>query len=149
MAKDGATQVNLWPLQKFCFIVKFGSQDNTASFQEISGLDFETKAIEYRHGNSSPFSPGIVKTGNLRLKKGVFVKENNFFKWFDAIKINTIKRETVTIQLLDEGGKPTITWTLFDTWPTKVSSPDLKSDANEVAVESLELTYESISIASA
>jgi hypothetical protein len=125
MAADGATQDNVWPLPKFHFTVKLGSQDNTVSFQEISGLETET------------------------LKKGVFVKDNNFFKWYDAIKMNTIKRETVTIQLLDEGGKPTMTWTLINAWPTKISSPDMKSDANEVAVETLELAHEGLTIANA
>jgi phage tail-like protein len=151
MAADGTTQDNVWPLPKFYFKVKLGSQDNTVSFQEISGLETETQVIEYRHVDSKQFStikmPGIAKTRNVTLKKGVFVKDNNFFKWYDAIKMNTIKRETVTIQLLDEGGKSTMTWTLFNAWPTKISSPDLKSDANEVAIETLELAHEGITIA--
>lgn len=151
MADDGSAQGSNWPLPKFYFTVKLGSQDNTVSFQEISGLETETQPIEYRHGDSKQFStikmPGIAKTGNVTLKKGVFVKDNNFFKWYDAIKMNTIKRETVTIQLLDEKGSPTMTWTLTNAWPTKISSPDLKSDANEVAVESLELAHEGITIA--
>ena len=151
MAADGSKQSNVWPLPKFYFTVKLGSQDKTVSFQEISGLETETQIIEYRHGNSKQFStikmPGIAKAGNVTLKKGVFVKDNNFFKWYNAIKMNTIKRETVTIQLLDEGGKPTMTWTLNNAWPTKISSPDLKSDANEVAVETLELAHEGVTIA--
>lgn len=150
---DGSTQDNVWPLPKFYFKVSLGSQDNTVSFQEISGLETETQPIEYRHGDSKIFStikmPGIAKTGNVTLKKGVFVKDNNFWKWYDAIKMNTIKRETVTIQLLDEKGAPTMTWTLSNAWPTKISSPDLKSDANEVAVETMELAHEGIVIANA
>lgn len=149
----GEAQDNVWPLPKFYFTVKLGSQDNTVSFQEISGLETETQAIEYRHGDSKQFStikmPGIAKHGNVTLKKGVFVKDNNFFKWYDAIKMNTIKRETVVIQLLDEKGAPTMTWTLTNAWPTKISSPDLKSDANEVAVESMELAHEGVVIANA
>ena len=57
--------------------------------------------MEYRHGDGKQFStikmPGLTKGGNIILKKGVLVKDNNFFNWYDAIK-----RETVTIQLLDE-----------------------------------------------
>jgi phage tail-like protein len=153
MADDGSAQGSTWPLPKFYFTVKLGSQDNTVSFQEISGLETETQPIEYRHGDSKQFStikmPGIAKTGNVTLKKGVFVKDNNFFKWYDAIKMNTIKRETVTIQLLDEKGSPTMTWTLINAWPTKISSPDMKSDANEVAVETMELAHEGLTIANA
>ncbi len=151
MADDGSAQNAIWPLTKFYFKVNLGSQDSTASFQEVSGLETETQVVEYRHGDSKVFStikmPGIAKVGNVTLKKGIFVKDNNFWKWYDAIKMNTIKRETVVIQLLDESGSPTMTWTLKNAWPTKISGTDLKSDANEVAVETLELAHEGLTIA--
>jgi phage tail-like protein len=147
----GEAQDTNWPLPKFYFKVSLGSQDSTVSFQEVSGLDTETQAIEYRHGDSKTFSvikmPGIAKFGNITLKKGIFAKDNNFFKWYSAIKMNTIKRETVTIQLLDEQGNPTMTWTLTNAWPSKITGTDMKSDANEVAVESMELTHEGLVIA--
>ena len=143
-------QDNVWPLPKFYFTVSLGSQDNTVSFQEVSGLETETQPIEYRHGDSKQFStikmPGIVKTGNVTLKKGIFVNDNNFWKWYEAIKMNTIKREAVTIQLLDEKGKPTMTWILTNAWPTKITVTDMKTDANEVAVESVEFSHEGLTI---
>jgi phage tail-like protein len=80
------------------------------------------------------------------LKKGVFVNDNNFWKWFEDIKMNNIKRETVTIQLLDERGNPTMTWTLSNAWPTKITATDMRADANEVAVETLELIHEGLTI---
>ncbi len=151
MADDGSAQGAIWPLTKFYFKVNLGSQDNTASFQEVSGLDTETQVVEYRHGDSKTFStikmPGIAKFSNVTLKKGVFVKDNNFWKWYDAIKMNTIKRETVVIQLLDQTGAPTMTWTLTNAWPIKITATDLKSDGNEVAVETLELAHEGLTIA--
>ena len=150
MADDGSKQGSTWPLPKFYFKVNLGSQDSTVSFQEVSGLETETQPIEYRHGDSKQFStikmPGLAKTGNVTLKKGIFVNDNNFWKWYDAIKMNVIKRETVTIQLLDESGSPTMTWTLTNAWPTKITGTDLKSDANEVAVETLELAHEGLTI---
>ena len=104
----GEAQDAVWPLPKFYFKVTLGSQDNTTSFQEVSGLDTETQPIEYRHGDNKLFStikmPGISKSGNVTLKKGIFVNDNNFWKWYDAIKMNLIKRETVVIELLDETG---------------------------------------------
>ena len=139
-----------WPLPKFYFEVTLGSMVSTVPFQEVSGLDTETQPIEYRHSDSKQFStikmPGISKTGNVTLKRGVFVNDTNFWKWYDAIKMNLIKRETVTIQLLDESGSPTMTWTLQNAWPTKIIGTDMKSDANEVAVESMELAHEGLTI---
>lgn len=148
---DGSTQDNIWPLPKFHFEVSLGSQDSTTSFQEISGLETETQVIEYRHGDSKQFStikmPGISKVGNVTLKKGIFVKDNKFYDWYKNISMNTIKRETVVIKLLDQNGNATMTWTLSNAWPTKVSGTDMKSDSNEVAVETLELAYETLVIA--
>jgi phage tail-like protein len=147
----GEAQDAVWPLPKFYFKVTLGSQDNTTSFQEVSGLDTETQPIEYRHGDNKLFStikmPGISKSGNVTLKKGIFVNDNNFWKWYDAIEMNLIKRETVVIELLDEKGGTTMSWTLSNAWPTKITGTDMKSDANEVAVESIELAHEGLTIA--
>ncbi|TSJ44916.1 phage tail protein [Fluviicola chungangensis] len=145
----GEKQDNVWPLPKFYFQVKLG--DKEVPFQEVSGLDIEAQIIEYRHGNSKEFStikmPGIKKTGNVTLKKGVFVKDNGFWDWFNKIKMNTIERQTVVISLLDEAGKPTMVWTLNNAWPTKITGTDMKSDGNEVAVETVEIAHEGLTIA--
>ena len=63
------------------------------------------------------------------------------------IKMNTIKRVPVVVSLCDETGAPKMTWTLANCWPTKISGTDLKSDANEVAIESIEIVHEGITIA--
>ena len=150
MADDGSAQsTSVWPLPKFYFQVKWDS--NVMQFQEISGLDVEAQPIEYRHGDSKEFStikmPGIKKTGNVTMKKGVFKSDNKFWDWFKEIKMNTIKRKPVTISLLDEEGNPTMVWTLTNAWPSKITGTDLKSDGNEVAVESIEVVHEGLEIA--
>jgi phage tail-like protein len=91
--------------------------------------------------------PGIVKNSNVTMKKGVFANDNSFWDWYNKIKMNTIERQNVVIKLLDESGNPTMTWTLSNAWPTKISSTDLKSNANEVAVESIEIMHEGLTIA--
>lgn len=150
MADDGSAQsTTIWPIPKFHFQVKWDAQ--VMSFQEVSGLDVESQPIEYRHGDSPEFSvikmPGIKKTGNVTMKKGVFKSDNKFWDWFNQIKMNTIKRVPVTISLLDETGAPTMVWTLANAWPTKITGTDLKSDGNEVAVESIEIVHEGLTIA--
>lgn len=144
----GEKQDNIWPLPKFYFQVKIGSDE--MAFQEVSGLDVEAQIIEYRHGNSKEFStikmPGIKKTGNVTLKKGVFAKDNKLFEWFSKIKMNIIERKTVVISLLDENGGNTMVWTLNNAWPTKITGTDMKSDGNEVAVESIEIAHEGLTV---
>ena len=148
MADDGSKQNAIWPLPKFYFQVKWDSQELV--FQEVSGLDIESQAIEYRHDNSPQFStikmPGIQKSGNITMKKGVFVKDNQFWDWFKQIKMNTIKRLPLTISLLDETGKPTMVWKVANAWPSKITATDMQSDGNEVAIETLEITHEGITI---
>lgn len=48
------------------------------------------------------------------------------------------------IRLLDEKGEVNFKWTLENVWPIEISSSNMNSDSNEVAIESLELAYESI-----
>ena len=150
MAEDGSAQSTTdWPIPKFRFEVKWDSE--VMSFQEISGLDLEAQPIEYRHGDSPSFStikmPGLKKYSDVTMKKGVLKSDNKFWDWFNEIKMNTVKRVPVTISLLDEEGSPTMVWTLTNAWPTKISGTDLKSTGNEVAVETIVIAHEGITIA--
>ncbi|WP_229261982.1 phage tail protein [Duganella guangzhouensis] len=135
-------------MPKFYFRVKWDS--NEMAFQEVSGLDIQSEEIKYRHGNSKDFSvikmPGMKKFGNVTMKKGVFKGDNKFWDWLVQIKMNTIKRVPVTISLLDEEGNDTMVWELTNAWPTKISSTDLKSEGNEVAIETIEIVHEGLKI---
>jgi len=146
----GEAQDKNWPLPKFYFMVDWGSTTNIP-FQEVSGLEIQAEALEYRHGNSPVFSkinmPGMVKNNNITMKKGVFANDNTFWDWYAKIKKNTIERQNVVIKLLDEGGNPTMTWTLNNAWPIKISSTDLKSEGNEDVIESIEIMHEGLTIA--
>ncbi len=152
MADDGSAQSSTeWPLPKFYFQVEWDGE--VMAFQEVSGLDVESQPIEYRRGDSPVFSvikmPGIKKSGNVTMKKGVFKSDNDFWDWFNQIKMNTIKRLPVTISLLDEAGAPTMVWTLANAWPAKITGTDLNADGNEVAIESIEIAHEGLTIANA
>lgn len=147
---DGSAQGATWPMPKFRFEVDLGTELKGVAFQEVSGMDVENQVIEYRKSNSPEFStekmPGIKKYGNITMKRGVFVNDNSFWKWQQEIKMNTIKRRTVLIKLLDEGGAVTMQWQLDNAWPTKITSTDLKSDGNEVAVDTIEIAHEKLTI---
>ena len=144
--QQGAT----WPMPKFRFEVDLGTNMKGIAFQEVSGLDVENQIIEYRKTNSPLFSttemPGIVKYGNVTMKRGVFVNDNTFWNWHKEISMNTIKRRTVLIKLLDEAGAVTMQWELHNAWPTKITSTDLKSNGNQVAVDTIEIAHEQITI---
>lgn len=150
MADDGSSQGAAWPMPKFRFEVDLGNGLSSVAFQEVTGMDVESQIIEYRHANSPLFStakmPGIQKYGNVTMKRGIFVNDNSFWNWHQQISMNTVKRITVLIKLLDEAGKVTMQWQLNNAWPTKITSTDLKSESNEVAVDTIEIAYEKMAV---
>ena len=72
--------------------------------------------------------------------------DNKFWDRFNEIKMNNPQRKPVTISLLDEAGVPTMVWTLANAWPTKISGTDLKATGNEVAVETIVIAHEGLTI---
>ncbi|QGY47041.1 phage tail protein [Maribellus comscasis] len=137
-----------YPLVKFHFQVEWGG--TKIGFTEVSGLDVETEVIEYRHGASPEYSkvkmPGMQKFSNITLKRGTFASDNEYYNWWNTVKLNTIERRDITISLLNEEHEPVITWKVKNAWPLKVQSTDLKADGNEVAIETLELVHEGLTI---
>lgn len=137
-----------WPTPKFSFeMIIDGSK---GFFTEVTGLDMESQGIEYRKGDSPNFSkikmPGLQKVGNITLKRGVFKSDNKLWDWMNGIKMNTISRKNIIINLLDEEGRAVMTWTLQNAWPSKIQSANLKADGNEVAIESIEIAHEGLTV---
>ncbi len=137
-----------YPLPKFHFLVEWGGAN--IGFTEVSGLDVETEMIEYRHGASPEYHktrmPGMQKFSNITLKRGTFAADNEFYDWWNTVALNTIERRDLTISLLNENHEPVVVWKVKNAWPTKVQSTDLKSDGNEVAIETIEIVHEGLSI---
>ncbi|WP_303208415.1 phage tail protein [Bacteroides oleiciplenus] len=152
MAEDGAAQsasTQAWPLPSFYFKVSV-TDVGDISCSEVSGLETEYDMIEYRAGDSPIFTkqkmPGMRKSSDVTLKKGVFKDDKAMWDWINGIKLNTIKRATVTISLLDESGKPVKTWELTNAWPKKITVEGFKSDGNTAAIETLILAHEGVNV---
>lgn len=145
-----------YPLPKFHFQVEWGDGFRIG-FTEVSGLDFETEVIEYREGTSLKYNkskqPGLTKYSNVTFKRGTFEgdfdmynewRKTYFFQEGNAT--GSLYRRTVTIKLLNEEHSPVITWILENAWPSKIQSTDLKADANEIAIETMEVVHEGLTI---
>ena len=137
-----------YPLPKFHFQVEWGG--SKIGFTEVSGLDITTEIVEYRDGASPEYSkikmPGQRKFSNITLKRGTFATDNQFYLWFNTVSLNTIERRNLTVSLLNENHQPVVVWKIKNAWPTKITPTDLKADGNEVAIESLELAHEGLTI---
>lgn len=137
-----------YPLPKFHFRVEWGG--SKIGFSEVTGLNIENEIIEYRDGSSPEYHkikmPGLQKFGNITLKRGMFTGDNQFFEWLNTVSLNQIERRNVSIFLLNENHEPVYVWRVKNAFPVKVVAPDLKSDANEVAVETIEIAHEGLVI---
>jgi len=137
-----------YPVTAFHFQVEWGG--TRIGFTEVSGLTVELQSIDYREGSSPEYQvtkmPGIPQYSTITLKRGMFLSDNEFFQWLNTVKLNAIERRDLTISLLNEEHEPITVWKVKEAWPSKVDGPSLNSTGNEVAVETIELTHEGISI---
>jgi phage tail-like protein len=137
-----------YPIPKFHFLVQWGG--SRVGFSEVTGLDMQVEAIEYRSGDSPDYSkikmPGLHKFSNITLKRGTFENDTEYYAWIKTVNLNKVERRDVTISLLNENHAPVITWRVHNAFPVKVQASDLKADGNEVAIETLELAHEGLDI---
>ncbi len=138
-----------YPLPKFHFQVEW--HGTKIGFTEVTGLDIQVEAIEYREGSSFTYSkikmPGMHKFSNITLKRGTFEGDIEFYSWIESINLNKSEpRRTIVIKLLNEKHEPVITWQAANAFPLKYQASDLKADGNEVAIESIEIAHEGLSI---
>ena len=137
-----------YPISKFHFQVEWGGAK--IGFTEVTGLEVSTEVIEYRDGASKEYHkikmPGMQKFSNITLKRGTFKGDNDYYNWWNTVALNTIERRDVTISLLNEAHEPVVVWKIKNAWPVKVQSTDLKADGNEVAIETIELAHEGLTI---
>jgi len=137
-----------YPLPKFHFLVQWGGV--RIGFTEVTGLDMQAEVIEYREGSSPEYHkvkmPGMQKFSNITLKRGTIQGDSDFYKWMNTINLTLADRRDIIISLLNESHEPVMTWKAKNAFPVKVQASDLKSDGNEVAIETLELAHEGLNI---
>lgn len=136
------------PLTSFHFSVEWGGK--RISFSEVSGLDIEVQTISYREGADKEYTirkmPGLVKHSNITLKRGIMQGDNEFFEWLNTIKMNKVERRDLIISLLNEEHEPVVVWKAKNAFPVKIEGPELKAEANEVAIETMEIAHEGLTI---
>ncbi|THH39413.1 phage tail protein [Neolewinella litorea] len=135
------------PLLKFSFLVEWGGE--RVGFTEVTGLESSTEVIEYREGASPVASktkmPGMLTYSNITMKRGTIAPDSDFYKWFNSHQFNATERRDLTIKLLNESLEPVMSWRALNCFVVKYTPSELKADANEVAVETIEVATEGIS----
>ncbi len=131
------------------FYVEIGKNDGgktiQAVFTEVSGLQVEMQVMEYEEGGTNTFVhklPGRLKIGNITLKHGL-TRSNEFLSW--CLKL---ERRNVSVVMYDSAGSPVLRWNFTKAYPVKWSGPQFTADSTAMAIESIELTHQGLTVES-
>lgn len=119
-----------------------------AGFSEVSGLQAEIEVEDYREGGWNEYMHRLAGPtrypNNLVLKHGI-TDVDELWAWHHKAAQGTIERKDVAIVLLDSMGAEAWRWTVSQACPVRWIGPDLRGNASEVAVETIELIHRGIS----
>ena len=121
----------------------------TGAFSECSGLTAEGDAVDYREGTDLQPNVrklvGLRKYANIVLKRG-YTQDKSLWNWYNNIFAGIPDRRNVTIILLDEAHVPVLRWHAENAWVNKIEGPSFKASGNEIAIESVEIVHEGLTI---
>ena len=136
-----------YPPVAFHFSVEFpeissNSQDNR--FQSVTGLTVDIDTEEIAEGGENRFRhkiPVRTKYPNLVLKRGMLI-DSEVISWLnEAMENFQFKPTTVVLKLLNEKHEPLISWNFVHAYPVKWTVSELNATQSQLAIETLELTY--------
>jgi phage tail-like protein len=133
------------PYRGYNFLVEIDGITQ-AGFQEVSGLDASTDAIDYREGNDPNHVrklPGLNTYSAISLKRGI-TDSDELWKWYSTVVEGKAERKNASIILLDDTGQEKIRWNFMNAWPIKWTGPSFNATSNAVAVETLEIAHEEV-----
>lgn len=136
------------PYRGFNFRVEIDNV-TVAFFSEVSGLSFNTEMVEYREGSDKGLHnrklTGLRKFSNLMLKRG-FTQQRELWDWYMSVLNGITQRRGGAIVLCDEDHADQIRWEFQNGWICKWEGPAMKANANEVAIESIEICVERVEL---
>ena len=118
-----------------------------AAFTECTLPTIEWEVEEVKEGGLNTYVhqlPSRRKSNRITLKNGV--GKSGLFDWYVEGMKETYSRKSVTITLLDVAHNEVMVWSMIDAWPIKWTGPQLKSDANTIAIQTLDLACEDIAV---
>jgi phage tail-like protein len=118
-----------------------------ANFCQVILPESASEVIEHRDGTSINVQKqaGFASFGVLVLKWGLTASMElyNWRKMVEQGKTSTM-RKNIAVILLDEEGNDAARWEFTNAWPSKYTASDLNAQANEIAIETLEIVFETM-----
>ncbi len=112
-------------------------------FTECSGLTATIAVDEWEEGGLNGYKhrlPARTSYENLKLSQAVFASVD-LYNWFLSVSRGELVRKAISIVLVDAAGAEVRRWNFDGAFPVKWTGPSLKVDANEVAIEALEIAH--------
>ena len=135
------------PYKNFKFQVVLNSTETVLNFSEVKGLGIEQDVIEYQSGaeaNTVRRMSGMQKFGNITLKRGTFAHSPRMTNYFKAVSVQSVKKETIKIHMIDKMGRRHLSWILHNARPMKYKGAELDASGGEVAMEELTIAHEGL-----
>lgn len=137
------------PYRSFNFRVEVDGL-TVGSFSEVGGLTSDGDAVDYREGTDLPLTVrklmGLRKYGNISLKRG-YTPNRELWDWYRNIVNGVADRRNGTIVLMDEERRDVLRWNFENGWINKIEAPSFKASGNEIAIESVEIVHEGLTLA--
>lgn len=110
-------------------------------FAECGGLSIEREILPYQEGGLNAYAhqlPGRVRSADITLRRGVADRE--LWRWFrKGLYDLQVERRNVSIILFGEDRVERDRWDMTEVFPIQWGGPELKTDSNAVAVETLRI----------
>jgi phage tail-like protein len=121
------------------------------AFQEVSGLEHVFEVEEVAEGGENGFVYQLPKPPRARrlfLKRGLVARQSAFVSWCSTSMENgfnvRLELRDLQVQLLGADATPLMTWRCTAAYPVRWTIQRFDALANELAVEELELAYQSL-----
>lgn len=136
------------PYRAFNFRIEIDNL-TVGAFSECSGLSSDGDAVDYREGTDIPLNVrklvGLRKYANVVLKRG-YTQNTELWDWYTNIVNGIPDRRNGTIILMDEARNDVLRWNIENAWINKIEGPSFKANGNEIAMESVELVHEGLTL---
>lgn len=147
MAVDDSLRAQANPT--FRFLVTIGGEAQ-AAFTECTLPVVEWEMQEVKEGGLNVYThqlPVRRKGARITLKNGV--GKSQLLQWYIQTMNEQFKRKPISVSLLDARQKKIMIWDLADAYPIKWTGPQLKSDDNSIAIQTLEFVGGELTIEAA
>jgi len=144
----------VYPFSTFNFSVEInrgtdGKPLVSAAFSECDGLEMSMEVKTIREGGFNDRQirlGGPVTFGQLTLKRGM-TASFDLWTWFtDSVADPRLRADAEVVMLAEDGSTVRARFVLGRCLPTKMKAPALNAKEGQIAIEELQLVYETLEL---